>query len=146
MNWGWKIVVLYSAFVIMTLSMVFFFMRQKVDLVADDYYKQEIEYQDQIDKITNTKSLNEPVGYMYSHQPRTVKLSFPVAHVQQGLAGKIHFYRPANANEDKEFGIKTNESGEQIIAISSLSRGLWKIKIYWKSGGREFYDEKVVTL
>ncbi|MCK5210529.1 MAG: FixH family protein, partial [Cyclobacteriaceae bacterium] len=38
MNWGWKIVVLYSAFVIMTLSMVFFFMRQKVDLVADDYY------------------------------------------------------------------------------------------------------------
>ena len=36
MNWAWKIVVVYSAFVVMTLSMAFFFMRQKVDLVADD--------------------------------------------------------------------------------------------------------------
>lgn len=146
MNWGWKIVLLYSAFVIMTLSMVIFFMRQKVDLVADDYYKQEIQYQSQIDKITNARSLKEPVGYNYSHQPRTVKLSFPNAHVQQGLVGKIHFYRPANAKEDKEFDINTNESGEQIISISSLSRGLWKIKISWNSGGKEFYDEKVVTL
>ena len=146
MNWGWKIVLLYSSFVIMTLSMVIFFMSQKVDLVADDYYKQEIEYQGQIDKIANARSLKEPVGYMYSHQPRTVKLSFPNVHVQQGLVGKIYFYRPANANEDKEFELRLNDSGEQIIAISSFSRGLWKIKISWNSGGKEFYDEKVVTL
>ena len=146
MNWGWKIVVLYSTFVIMTLSMVIFFMSQKVDLVADDYYKQEIQYQDQIDKISNAKSLKEPIGYVYSNQPRIVKLSFPSAHVQQGLAGKVYFYRPANSNEDKEFDLRINDSGEQIISISSLSRGLWKIKISWNSGGKEFYDEKVVTL
>jgi len=146
MNWGWKIVVLYSSFVIMTLSMVIFFMSQKVDLVADDYYKQEIQYQGQIDKISNAKSLKEPIGYVYSNQPRTVKLSFPNAHVQQGLAGKVYFYRPSNSNEDKEFDLRINDSGEQIISISSLSRGLWKIKISWNSGGKEFYDEKVVTL
>lgn len=137
---------LYSAFVIMTLSMVIFFMSQKVDLVADDYYKQEIQYQGQIDKISNAKSLKEPIGYAYSSQSRIVKLSFPNEHVEQGLAGKIHFYRPANSNEDKEFDLRINEAGEQIISISGLSRGLWKIKISWNSGGKEFYDEKVVTL
>jgi len=146
MNWGWKIVALYSSFVVMTLSMVFFFMGQKVDLVADDYYKQEIEYQGQIDKITNARLLKEPVGYAYSNQTRTVTLRFPNVHVQQGLEGKIYFYRPANANEDKEFELRINDSGEQSISISSLSRGLWKIKISWNSGGKDFYDEKVVTL
>ncbi len=146
MNWGWKIVVLYSAFVMMTLFMVVYFMRQNVDLVADDYYKQEIEYQDHIDKISNTRSLKEPIGYEYSNEHRTIKLIFPRLHIEHGIKGKIHFYRPANANEDKEFDVQVKESGEQIISISSLSRGLWKIKIGWSSGGKEYFDEKIVTL
>jgi hypothetical protein len=146
MNWGWKIVVLYSAFVVMTLSMVVYFMRQKVDLVADDYYKQEIEYQDQIDKISNAKALKEPIGYGYDMKNRTIKLSFPQAHLTQELRGKINFYRPANADEDKEFDIRPEASGAQIISVSDLNKGLWKIKIYWTAGGKEFFDEKVVTL
>lgn len=145
MNWGWKIVVLYSAFVIMTLSMVVYFMGQKVDLVADDYYKQEIEYQDQIDKISNTKSLKEPIGYEYLRADQSIKLSFPQTHVKQDIRGEIHFYRPANADEDKEFAVRLTDSCEQVIAVASLSRGLWKIKINWRSGGKEYFDEKIVT-
>jgi len=146
MNWGWKIVLLYSLFVIMTLSMVFFFMGHKVDLVSTEYYKQEIEYQKQIDKIANANILTEPIGYEYIELPRTVKLSFPMDHVQRGLSGKIHFYRPANSNEDKKFDITVNETGEQTISISNLSKGFWKIKISWNSGNTEFYTEKKVTL
>ena len=146
MNWGWKIVVLYSAFVVMTLSMAIYFMGQKVDLVADDYYKQEIEYQSQMDKISNAKSLKEPIGFEYLRADRSVKLSFPQAHVKQDLHGKIHFYRPANANEDKEYDVRPTDSGEQLIAVSGFSKGLWKIKISWSSGGKEFFDEKIITL
>lgn len=146
MSWGWKIVVLYSSFVIMTLSMVFYFMGHKVDLVATEYYKQEIEFQSQIDKIANANLLTEPIRYEYTGNPRKVKLTFPIAHAHQGLSGKIHFYRPANSNEDKYFDIKVNDAGEQVISISTLSKGYWKIKISWKSGEMEFYNEKNVTL
>ncbi len=130
----------------MTLSMVFYFMGHKVDLVATEYYKQEIEYQSQIDKIANANLLTEPIGYEYINIPRTVKLTFPFAHVHQGLSGKIHFYRPANSNEDKYFDIRVNDAGEQVISISTLSKGYWKMKISWNSGGLEFYNEKKVTL
>ena len=102
MNWGWRIVVLYSAFVLMTLFMVVFFMRQKVDLVAKDYYRQEIEYQEQIDKISNTNSLKEPLDVLYSSKNRTISVQFPSEHAAQGIEGKIHLYRPANADEDKQ--------------------------------------------
>lgn len=146
MNWGWKIVVVYAAFVIMTLSMVFFFMRQKVDLVADDYYKQEIEYQGQIDKISNANSLEESIGFNYLPENRAVILKFPVDHVVGGLKGKIHFYRPANADEDKIFDIDPNENGEQKIGVGSLSKGMWKVKISWAFGAKDFYNEKTVTL
>ena len=146
MNWGWKIVVVYSAFVVMTLSMAFFFMRQKVDLVADDYYKQEIEYQGQMDKISNAKSLKNPVFISYSMENKAITLNFPVEHIEKDLKGKIHFYRPSNADEDKAFEIHPMDSGEQVISVSSLSKGLWKIKISWTVGSESYFDEKVVTL
>lgn len=146
MNWSWKIVVVYSLFVLMTLTMVFYFTGQKVDLVADDYYKQEIEYQNQIDKISNAKSLKEAIGVEYVAGSRIVKFSFPKEHADNGLNGDIHFYRPSNADEDKKFNVKTESTGVQKIAVGSLSRGLWKVKISWTSGGKEFYDEKIITL
>jgi len=146
MSWGWKIVMLYSAFVIMTLAMVFYFMGQKVDLVAEDYYKQEIEYQDQIDKITNARALKEPVEFEYSIENRSIVLNFPASHIVQGIEGKIQLYRPANSEEDKEYAIRPEDTGVQTIAVGSLSKGLWKIKISWSSAGIEFYDEKVITL
>lgn len=146
MNWGWKIVLVYSAFVVMTLGMVFYFMGHKVDLVADDYYKQEIQYQDQIDKMTNAKSLKQPIVFVISSARRTVSLGFPEAHLQEGLKGNIQFYRPSDSSLDKTFDIKTNASGEQVIAVGSLKKGLWKIKVSWTAGNTAYYDEKVITL
>lgn len=138
--------VVYSAFVVMTLGMVFYFMGHKVDLVADDYYKQEIEYQDQIDKISNAQALKEPIEFEYSSALRTVKLLFPSSHLQQGLKGNIHLYRPSDSSLDKKFEINPNETGEQVIAIGSLQKGLWKVKISWSADGRAYYDEKVITI
>ena len=146
MSWGWKIVVIYSVFVIMTLTMVFYFMRQKVDLVAEDYYKQEIEYQDQIDKIANAKSLQQPVGFKYFNHNRSIQLTFPLVHVDKGINGQVHLYRPSDADEDKSFVIKPGSDGIQTIAIGSLKRGLWRVKISWNSAGKDYYYEKTLTL
>jgi hypothetical protein len=145
-SWGWKIVVVYSLFVIMTLSMVFYFMGQEVDLVSEDYYKQEIEYQDQMDKIANAKLLKQAVEFEYSAASRMVKINFPADHIEKGLKGNIHFYRPSNAAEDKNFQIVTGNEGEQQIGVGSLSKGFWKVKISWTCAGKDYYDERVVTL
>ncbi|MCG8309429.1 MAG: FixH family protein [Cytophagales bacterium] len=146
MSWGWKIVVLYTAFVVMTLTMVFYFMRQKVDLVADDYYKQEIEYQSQINKITNARSLREPIGFTFSPKDRNIQLKFPESHITQGIQGEVYLYRPSDADQDKNFDIHPDENGKQVIALGSLRKGMWRVKIYWISAGREYYDEKIITL
>lgn len=146
MNWGWKIVLLYSAFVVMTLGMVFYFMGHDVELVADDYYKQEIEYQDQIDKLNNTRSLRKPIDISYSKALRSISITFPEEVVASGIKGSIQLYRPSSAAEDKQFEIRIDESGNQQISVGSLSAGLWKIKISFQSMGKDYYDEKVITL
>jgi len=101
MNWGWKIVVLYSGFVVMTLGMVFYFIGDKVDLVADDYYKQEIAYQNQIDKMSNSQALEQPLEIDLDRETLTAKIRFPMEHASAGLRGTVQLYRPANSDEDK---------------------------------------------
>ena len=48
-NWGKGIVLVYACFVVGMLYLVFQSKQQKIDLVVDDYYQQELKFQQQID-------------------------------------------------------------------------------------------------
>ena len=49
MNWGYKILFVYIAFIAGILLMVFKSSTQKRDLVTADYYAKELKYQERID-------------------------------------------------------------------------------------------------
>jgi hypothetical protein len=59
MNYGKRIIVAYAIFILGIASLVFISMRQKIDLVTDNYYEKEIKYQDEIDKKNRTNLLKE---------------------------------------------------------------------------------------
>ena len=48
MNWGKGIIIVMSSFVIFILTLVFILMSTRVDLTSEDYYKQEINFQKEI--------------------------------------------------------------------------------------------------
>ena len=50
-SWGTKIATLYIGFVGLIILMVSMSMRQRVDLVSEDYYNRELAYQDKINEI-----------------------------------------------------------------------------------------------
>ena len=62
-NWGYKIVLVYSVFVAGILYLVVQSSRQQMDLVTDDYYAQEIRYQEKIDQSKRASALSEPIRY-----------------------------------------------------------------------------------
>ena len=51
MNWGNKIMLSFSVFVAIIITMVVVSMKQDVFLVSEDYYDKEVKYQNQIDKM-----------------------------------------------------------------------------------------------
>ncbi len=145
MNWGWKIVIVYGLFAVATLSIAIYFMGQKVDLVADDYYKQEMEYQAQIDKMSNANALPQPLDIFYSASEKEVQLNFPLDQLK-GLQGTVHFYRPSDAGEDVSFDLKPSASGKQTISVGSLSHGYWKVKVSWRVGKAQYFHEKRLNI
>ena len=109
-----------------------------VDLVAKDYYEQEVRYQSQMERVQRTITEGAPLSINYSPGSNYVTLTVSKAHQSQGLTGSIHLYRPSAAKEDRTFPLQLNSDGKQTIGTAGLVPGLWKLQVQWTAGGKEY--------
>lgn len=143
-NWGTGIFISYSVFMLLTIITAVYFMNQDVSLVTDDYYQQELKYQDQIDKIERTNALSEkPV---IDFDGLGVNISFPKLLIEKNVVGKIHFYRPSDPGLDFALPISLNSEGIQLISTKQLAAGYWRLKLNWMMDGKEYYNEKAIII
>ena len=136
--------IFYGTFVVVLVSIVVWSTTVKVDLVADDYYDQEIKYQEQIDKIVRTKALNRQLHLERTNS--TLVLGFPNYMSPDLLSGKISFYRPSDKELDFYTKVNVDTNNTQSISTKSLKSGLWKIKVDWAASDTTFYNEFDVVL
>lgn len=143
MNWGYRVAALYISFVAMMLLLVSMAVKQSFDLVSDDYYSQQIDYQNRINKIKNTQRLTEPLRVSVLEPEKSLVIQYPKG--LDNISGKILLYRPTDAKKDVLIDITTNEKNEQVINTSQFQNGLWRLKIDWKANETEYYNEEVVV-
>jgi nitrogen fixation protein FixH len=143
-NWGTGIFISYVLFMGITILTAVYFMNQDVNLVIDDYYQQEIKYQDQIDKIERTNSLPEKPVIDFDRMG--ISLAFPNSLLNENVTGKIHFYRPSNPALDFEIPLRLNNDGSQFISTTQLTSGFWRLKLNWVMDGNEYYNEKEIII
>jgi len=93
MNWGIKITILYIGFVILISSLVFISATNKSELVAKDYYAQELKYQDRIDALNNEKHLQ--ISIEHEIRPNAIILTYSQSETNKTFSGEILFFRPA---------------------------------------------------
>jgi len=124
---------------IMILGFVINSFQHDTELVAEDYYAQEIAYQNRMEQQSNAIA----VDIQTSFNDGGLVLQYPQNADQ--WSGKIAFFRPSNQHLDFELPIKADESLQQHIAQDQLIAGLWRLKFYWKEQGKEYYVEKSVV-
>jgi nitrogen fixation protein FixH len=142
MNWGNRIVLTLVLFVGLIVTLVVISMNQEIGLVADDYYVQELAYQDQIDRMQNVKDLNVQPKIVSDKQTNTVVLTIK----DKQLEGEVHFFRPSDAALDRKFKLQLDVNGQQQFNTSDFEKGLWKVKINWKEAGEQYYSEHILIL
>jgi len=138
-NWGVRIAVLYISFVIMIIAMVIFSLTRDIPLVNDNYYEEEIKYQQQIDRFKRTKKLSEEVKYQQIEGGLIIR--FPKEIDVKNIKGDILLYRPSDEKKDFKLSLNPDDEREQIINITKLDKGFWRIKLNWMMNGVEYYDE-----
>lgn len=144
MSWGTKIFMLYGGFVALIAFLVVSSMRQNVDLVAEDYYQQEIQYQNTIDQQDAAqKSGFSPAIVTNDNE---VNIVFPDTVRKMGVSGEVVFYRPDNKALDYSQNISLDNSGKMSIARSKFSEGMYQAKVKWKSAGTDYYYESTIHI
>jgi nitrogen fixation protein FixH len=119
-------------------AFITFAVRQQMDLVRPDYYEEEIRYQVQYDRLERTRALG-PAARMAADAVRgTLEVGIPATHAAALTAGTIQFYRPSDAGQDRVIPLKPSAEGVQTAALGELGPGLWRVRVRWTTGGKEY--------
>lgn len=141
MDWGKGIILTLVAFGILMIGMVTFCIKQDdIHLVTQNYYEEEIKYQDQIEKMINASEIGYNV-LVYDSQLKKVDLLLP-----KGAKGTLHLFRPSDARLDQKITFDITETNANSINVKDLKPGYWRIKLSWSEDGKEFYEEKKINI
>ncbi len=144
-NWGTGIVIAFAAFITFIMYFVINMSTNKKyehDLVTEDYYKEELLHQKEIDKESNSKALNQNVTWAKTIDGMVI--SFPEGLDYSQINGKVYLYRPSNKELDSDTTISLSNH-EMLIPKSQLLDGRWNLKIDWEYQGKSYLLKKSIV-
>lgn len=141
MNWGNRLTLVILVFMAIMAVMVVYSFRQDLNMVTDNYYEKDLKYQEQMDKIQNTKMLIEKPRVQYRSADKILTVQFPENLLHHPISGEIHLFRPSDYKMDKSYKIELDDRGVQFINTAELLIGEWTVKLSWNDGHQSYYDE-----
>ena len=144
-NWGTGIVLAFIGFISFIMYFIISMNTNKDyqhDLVTEDYYKAELEYQNDINKEENAKNLEKNINWKKTNEG--IIIEFPENLDIKNITGKVFLYRPSNKQLD--FEIKISLSNHNLlIPDKRLLDGRWNIKVYWQYKKTEYLFKKEIV-
>lgn len=132
MNWGQGIAIFLTIFVISILAVVYKAFQTTTELVAEDYYNQEIAYQDEIDARKRGRYLERSLSLLVVKDQVIVQMDS--LRIAEKPEGKIRFYRPSDSNLDREYPILMG--GDALkIPLSDFRTGPYTVELRWNENG-----------
>jgi hypothetical protein len=145
-NWGTGIVIAFVLFISFILFFVIKASTQKAysyDLVSEEYYKDELKYQADIDKMQNVKDLGIKISIETSKEG--IQIAFPENFKTENMDGNVSFYRPSNQSLDFDIPFDLSKQTSLLIPDNKLVGGRWDIKINWSQNNKEYLYKKEIV-
>ena len=144
MNWGYKITLGISLFIGFILFLVFQAFQHSIELVSDDYYAMELNFQETINAKANAAAFKHSLRLKKDDRFVYVDFSNQSENLS-GAKGTIHFYKPNNVGDDVTLPLELN-TNIQAIPVQSFKNGEYLVKISFKLDGMDYYIEENMTL
>lgn len=143
--WPVGIFIVYIAFVGMFVAVYVIGSSQNNDLVAKNYYEQELKYQQRIDEMENVKKSGALPVVEYNKDRHTVRVKIPGIFLTSDLRGKIAFSRADDAALDFNAPLKMNPDTVQIIPVKNRKKGRWVCALSWESAAKKYYWKTILV-
>lgn len=142
-NWGHGVIIALASFMIFILSMMFLFPngQKNSEMVTDNYYEEELKYQDVIDAKKRADELKEkPV---YSQNTSGIKITFPKDYNNSNTKVKFVLNRSDDQNLDVHKTVQLDANQSFLIPAQVLKLGNYTLRLSWtkdKTDYRMDYD------
>jgi nitrogen fixation protein FixH len=113
-------------------------------LVSDNYYEQELNYQDRINSAARAEKSGAHIRLDAAAGQLIVAV--PAQQLAQKLSGAIEFYRPSAPELDRHYSLAPDAGGSQTVDVSRLTAGLWQVRVQWNAGGQDYFLQQKITL
>ena len=145
-KWPLGITIIYSLFAISLIGFAIFSGFNQVSLVSDNYYRESIEYQQQIERVERANEKTNKIIWKILENRKSIMLTFPKDSSGSKISGNIMFFRPSDAAQDEIVPLAISANNQQVVDLKKLSKGYWRIKIFWSKDNQEFYFEDKIVL
>jgi hypothetical protein len=116
---------------------------QDVNLVSGEYYKEELAFQQQIDRISQTAMLTEtPV--IETENETLLKVTY--AHFENVEDARLQLFRPSDPGMDKNFQVLKSQEDRQYFSTDGMTKGMYRARFLWTMNGQNFFVEQVIHL
>lgn len=129
-TWGHGVAVALGSFIAFILFLIFIFPngQQNSDLVSENYYEDELHYQNIIDAKNNADLLQEKP--QYSQSAAGIKIDFPETNLPDNKRANFELFRTDDSNLDVKKEIYLDKSSF-TIPPQVISKGSYTLKIKW---------------
>lgn len=141
-NWGHGIALFYTTFAVSMITMAVKTTNYDHSLVVDNYYEEDLRYQQQIDKQTAAAALLQPLEWHYDHRADQLELQFPTGLGR--IAATLHLYRPSDKRLDRRLPLLVPPDGRVRVSAADWQAGRWKLNLEWEADGVRYYHAKTV--
>lgn len=139
--WPYAIVLAMLLFISSIAYAVALMMDTDVSLVAEDYYGEELRYQEQIDIERRTIQTDRIPKLVAEKNGTAVTIEFTENSSIEMGAGEISFERPADPNLDFKVPVNPGPDGKQFIDLGKAEKGLYLVRISWQEAEQDYYHE-----
>lgn len=141
LNWGYKILLGYSIFVIGILFLGYKSTQLNFDLVEKDYYGKELKYQNVIDASGRATALGGVL--ITAIQEGKLIIQFPDSLKGKSVKGLAYLYYPADEQRDLKKAF-TTDKGWVEIELLTKTKGNYTLKLDIEKEGQKYYFEKKI--
>ncbi len=142
-NWGTGIALTLVLFAMLMSFMVYKAMQQDFDLVSEEYYADELVYQDIINQKTNALKLDGRAKLQMTDQQ--VFLMLPADLEGKTKSFEVQMYHEQEADNDFKFGEKSTTENQFAVPFKTFSTGKWIAKVKLNCEGVDYYfDPEIV--
>lgn len=140
-NWGTKLALWITAFILFMLTLVFLTFQNDAMLVERDYYPKGLEYQNRIDEVKRAGA----AGAFFDLRQENNTLILDMVNIHAD-SGKAVFFRPSDNTLDLSFDLATVNKDSLLLPITKFKKGKYILKSQWYKDGESYYFEKILFI